>query len=168
MIETGLSDFHKLTVSVMKANFLNQVPKILSNRNYKYINNDLFRNELMYEISKIGRNLIVRANNSTLMDNTIYKAIIVVRANNSTFINNTIYKAIMVVRANNSTFINNTIYKAIMVRSRIRNKCLKLITIKSRLTYKKQRIYYSSLIRKAKRNFYGNLDPNLITDNRKF
>ena len=56
VIETGLSDFHKLTVSVMKASFLKQVPKILNYRNY--FNNDIFRNDLMYEISKIGLNLI--------------------------------------------------------------------------------------------------------------
>ena len=64
--------------------------------------------------------------------------------------------------------MNNTIYKAIMVRSLLRNKCLKLKTIKSRLAYTQQRNYCCSLIRQAKRNFYENLDPNLITDNRKF
>ena len=58
VIETGLSDFHKLTVSVMKASFLKQVPKILNYRIYKYFSNDIFRNELMYEIRKIGLNLI--------------------------------------------------------------------------------------------------------------
>ena len=72
------------------------------------------------------------------------------------------------VRANNSTFIDNTIYKAIMVRSRLRNKCLKLKTIESRLVYKKQRNYCCSHIRQGRRNFYEKLDPNLITDNRKF
>ena len=39
IIETGLSDFHKLTVSVMKINFQKQVPKILYYRNYNYFNN---------------------------------------------------------------------------------------------------------------------------------
>ena len=42
----------------MKASFLKQVLKILNYRNYKYFNNDIFRNELMYGISKIGLNLI--------------------------------------------------------------------------------------------------------------
>ena len=56
-----------------------------------------------------------------------------------------------------------------MVRSRLRNECLKLKTIESRLAYTtQQRNYCGSLIRQAKRNFYENLDPNLITDNRKF
>ena len=47
IIETGLSDFHKLTVSVMKMYFQKQVPKILYYRNYNYFNNELFRNDLL-------------------------------------------------------------------------------------------------------------------------
>ena len=152
-IETGLSDFHKLTVSVMKANFQKKVPKILNYRNYKYFNNDIFRNELMDEISKIGLNLISCEQFEII---------------SMTILNKHAPQKIRCVRANNSTFMNNTIYKAIMVRSRLRNKCLKLKTIESRLAYTQQRNYCCSLIRQAKRNFCENLDPNLITDNRKF
>ena len=43
VIETGLSDFHKLTLTVMKSTFHKQVPKILSYRNYKHFNNSLFQ-----------------------------------------------------------------------------------------------------------------------------
>ena len=42
IIETGLSDFHKLTVTQMKAKFIKQKPKILNYRNYKFFNNDTF------------------------------------------------------------------------------------------------------------------------------
>ena len=45
----------------MKASFIKQVPKILNYRNYKYFNNDIFRDELMYEISKIGLNILVNS-----------------------------------------------------------------------------------------------------------
>ena len=64
--------------------------------------------------------------------------------------------------------MNNNIYKAIMVRSRLRNKSLKLKTEESKNAYRKQRNYCVSLIRKAKCNFYEHLDPNLICDNRTF
>ena len=40
------------------------------------------------------------------------------------------------IRANNSPFVNKEISKAIMVRSRLRNKSLKLKTIESREAYK--------------------------------
>ena len=47
--ETGLSDFHKLTVTVLKTFFKKQSPKVISYRNYKNISNDLFRNDLTNE-----------------------------------------------------------------------------------------------------------------------
>ena len=72
------------------------------------------------------------------------------------------------VRANNSPFMTDELYKAIMVRSRLRNKFLKLKTMESRTKYKKQRNFCVSLLRKTKKKFYENLNPNLITDNKKF
>ena len=71
------------------------------------------------------------------------------------------------VRASNSPFMNEPLYKAIMVRTRLRNKSLKLKTIESREAYKRQRNYCVCLIRKTKNSFYENLSHNLITDNRK-
>ena len=72
------------------------------------------------------------------------------------------------VRANNSPFMTDELYKAIMVRSRLRNKFLKLKTMESSIKYKKQRNFCVSLLRKTKKKFYGNLYPNLITDNKNF
>ena len=50
VIETGLSDFHKLTIITLKSNFQKHEPKIITYRNYKKVNNDNFRNELEYRI----------------------------------------------------------------------------------------------------------------------
>ena len=72
------------------------------------------------------------------------------------------------IRANNSPFMTNTIYKAIMLRSKLQNKSRRLKTIEFREAYKRQRNICVSLIRDAKKNFYENLIPKLITDNRKF
>ena len=52
VIETGLSDFHRLTVTVMKVSFQKQTPKTLYYRNLKYFNNDLLRNDLYQELNK--------------------------------------------------------------------------------------------------------------------
>ena len=62
VIETGLSDFHKLTVSTLKSSYLKQEPKIINYRNYKYFNNENFRNDFLYEISKKGFHDIVVKN----------------------------------------------------------------------------------------------------------
>ena len=53
-LETGLSDFHKLTVTVLKTFFKKQSPKVISYRNYKNFSEDLFRNDLINEISSNG------------------------------------------------------------------------------------------------------------------
>ena len=58
LIETGLSDFHKLTLTVMKSKFTKKSPKIMHYRNYKYFNNTLFQNDLMFAISVVGINNI--------------------------------------------------------------------------------------------------------------
>ena len=44
-LETGLSDFHKLIVTVLKTFFKKQSSKIISYRNYKNFSNDLFRTD---------------------------------------------------------------------------------------------------------------------------
>ena len=46
-LETGLSDFLQLTVTVLKTFFKKQSPKVISYRNYKKFSDDLFRNDLI-------------------------------------------------------------------------------------------------------------------------
>ena len=72
------------------------------------------------------------------------------------------------VRVNNSPFMNKPLSKAIMVRTRLRNKFLKSKTNESREAYKEQRNYCVSLLRETKRCFYENLNPEFISDNKKF
>ena len=55
VFETGLSDFHKLTFTVLKASFKEQKPKVIEYRNYKKIDNNLFRNDLLNEL--LSRNV---------------------------------------------------------------------------------------------------------------
>ena len=70
------------------------------------------------------------------------------------------------LRAKNSPFMNKELRKAIMVRSRLKNKSLKLKTIEAREAYKKQRNFCVSLLRIIKKNVYENLNPKFITDNK--
>ena len=55
-----------------------------------------------------------------------------------------------------------------MKQTQLRNIYLKLRTIESKLAYTKQRNYCVTLIRKGKKEYYGNLDVKAITDNKKF
>ena len=45
-LETGLSDFHKMTVAAFKSQFPHQKPKMISYRNYKHFNRDNFEKEI--------------------------------------------------------------------------------------------------------------------------
>ena len=54
-IETELSDFHKLVVTVMKTTYKKSQPKIIKYRSYKYFNNESFREELI-QIQANGNN----------------------------------------------------------------------------------------------------------------
>ena len=107
-------------------------------RNYKRFNNELFQNDLMFAISKIGLNSIRCQQFENIFMLTLNK-----HASSKT----------RYVRENNSPFMNNNIYKAIMVRSRWWNKYLKLKTEESKNAYRKQRNYCVSLINILKQLF---------------
>ena len=55
-----------------------------------------------------------------------------------------------------------------MKRSRLRNKFLNKRSDLDRKAYNKQRHYVVSLIRKEKKQFYSNLNTNILTENRTF
>ena len=72
------------------------------------------------------------------------------------------------IRGNNSPFMNRILSKEIMKRSRLRNKFLKSKSEADKKNYVKQRNYCVSLLRRTKKEYYGNLDPRKIADNRTF
>ena len=51
VIETGLSDFHKMIVSVMKTTFQKLKPRIVQYRDYAQFSNDNFRKNLLEYLS---------------------------------------------------------------------------------------------------------------------
>ena len=52
VIETGLSDFHKMIVTVMKTTFQKLDPKIIHYRDYRKYNNYSFRQDLLSALIK--------------------------------------------------------------------------------------------------------------------
>ena len=63
---------------------------------------------------------------------------------------------------------NQALSKEIMKRSRLRNKFLNTKSDIDRKAYNKQRNYVVSLLRKEKKDFYGNLDISKVRDNKSF
>ena len=72
------------------------------------------------------------------------------------------------LRANHSKFVTKDVSNAFMLRTKLRNHFLKKRNLEARTKYNKQRNICVSLVKKAKRNYYENLDLNDIKDNKKF
>ena len=68
------------------------------------------------------------------------------------------------IRANHSKFVTKELRKAIMLRSKLRNQFLKTKSQEFKMKYNQQRNLCVSITRKAKRNYYENLDLRDITD----
>ena len=73
-----------------------------------------------------------------------------------------------ILRANNSTFMNKQFSKTIMTRPRYKNRYNKNPTSENKVKYNKQRNICVNLLKKAKREYYNNIDIKLLNDNRKF
>ena len=64
--------------------------------------------------------------------------------------------------------MNKEISKTIINRTRLRNRFLRTRCIGDKAAYNKQRNYCVSLIRKAKKQYYTNLDHRKVADNKSF
>ena len=71
-------------------------------------------------------------------------------------------------RVNRAPYMNKNLSKKIMKRSRLRNKFFNTRSDLQRKAYNKQRNYVVSLLRKEKKQFYSNLNTNILTENRTF
>ena len=152
-IETGLSDFHKLTITVMKSYYPKQSPIVRLYRDYKNFDQARFRNDLLKELYNVHRG---RVSYDTFEE-------IIVRLLSH-------YAPIKerYIRANNSPFMNKTLAKAVMTRSRLHNRFIKKPTPENKTNYTKYRNYCTGLFRKQKKSYYNNLDIKRFTDNRQF
>ena len=64
--------------------------------------------------------------------------------------------------------MSKNLRKEIMLRFRLRNKFLKTKTEQSKQLYNKQRNLCVTLLHKAKRNYFADLDNRILSDNSKF
>ena len=71
------------------------------------------------------------------------------------------------LRANYSQFVTKDVSMAIMLRTKLINQFLKNRTLQTKTKYNNQRNICVSLVKKAKRNYYENLDLKGINDNKK-
>ena len=54
VVEIGLTDVHKLTITVLKTSFRKKPPKVIQYRNYKKFSHTKFRDELEYSLNRVN------------------------------------------------------------------------------------------------------------------
>ena len=153
--ETGLSDFQKMSLSIMKIFYKKQRPNIIRYRNYRNFNNECFINDVQSSI------LREYSQNETLEYELFKRKVDYVLEKHAP-----IKKRY--VRANQAPFIDKTINRHIMKRSRLRNKFLNSKSDIDRKAYNAQRNLCVSLIRQAKKKFFSKLNTSDVTDNKTF
>ena len=153
VIETGSSDHHKMTITVLRAFFQKQTPITINYRDYKKFDQSLFRYNLLKRLNNM---------NDGKVDCDTFETVFIELLN---------LQAPMkekYIRANNSPFMNKSLHKAVMTRSRLCNKFLKNPSNANKINYTKYRNYCTGLFKKEKKAFYNNIDTKSITDNRTF
>ena len=154
VIETGLSDFHRMTISVLKMHFRKLPPKIINYRDFKKFDNERFMfslhstlSEEQFDYSKDPDKFYEVCQN-VLNDHAPRKK--------------------KYIRGNNKPFMTKAYSRAIMHRTRLRNKFTKNPSAENKSLYNKQRNFCVSLLRKEKREYFAKINEKDITDNRKF
>ena len=145
VIETGLSDFHIMSLTVMKLILKKHGPKIVRYRNYRNFDNKIFINEVKNSVEQENQTLEFGSFKKT--DNILQKHAPLKK---------------LYVRANQAPFIDKNMNKHIMKRSHLRNKFLNTKSDIDRKAYNTQRNLCVSLIRQAKKQFLATLIQLLL------
>ena len=150
-LEVGISDHHKLVLTILKSQFVKGNPKTNVYRNYKDFNTDSFKIELSKKLSSVKM-----GNYSNFLE--CFTKLLDKHA--------PLKKKVL--RYNNNPFMTKTLRKAIMIRSRLKNLFRKNKTIENWEKYKKQRNYCVNLLRKTKKSYLSKLNVKDISDNKRF
>ena len=140
-IDTGLSDFHRMIVTVMKNTIPKSKPREIQYRNLKKIDKDTFEESL--------RRKLLELTDKNYED---FERIVLAELDTAAPVKT------KKVRANNKPFMTKEICKAIMTTSRLENNYRREKTEESKDAYKKQKNYTNKLCKKGKKKFLENLD----------
>ena len=150
-VTTGLSDFHKMVVTVMKTSCPKAKPQILYYRDYKNFDIYNFRTDLRNQLSKISEKDYLH------FEVTFLKVL-----------EQHAPMKMKVLRANNKPYMTKALRKAIMKRSTLKNKFFKCKSDENLKAFKKQKNFTNRLAKRERVKYFANLDLNKYTDNVKF
>ena len=135
-ISAGISDCHKMVVTVLKTTFTKAKPKEIFYRSYKNFNNISFRENLRNELSY-----------GNVVNYSDFQLIFMHVLNNHAPLKKKL------IRANNTSYMTKTLRKAIMTRSFLEHKYYKHPSAENNKTYKIQKNFCSRLYKKERKSF---------------
>ena len=141
IIATGLSDFHLMTLTVMRKSFKKYQPKTVNYRSYKNFSNEKYREALINNLSK--ENFINNDDNFQRFRHLSLDAL-----------NENAPPKKKHARGNQMPFFNKELSKVIMTRTKLRNIFLQNRSEENRIRYTKRRNFCVSLLRKTKKKYY--------------
>ena len=147
-IETGISDFHKFVLAVLKAKYIKAKPKTIMYRDYKKFHRELFRNDLHVSLCQSVQKHYTYASFQKAYIDTLDK-----------------YAPckLKYIRANEANFMNKTLKKVVMTRSKLKNKHLKNNSEDNKKAYKSYRNCCVELFKSEKKMYYEKPNTKLIT-----
>ena len=128
-ISTGLSDFHKMSLTILKTKFEKNKPKLVHYRDYKNFNNESFKNDLQ-------RYTILCTTYETF--EKVFMNLLEIHAPLKQ----------RYIRANEVPYMTRILRKAIMKRSQLESKFYKTKSASDQINYKRQKNYVSRLYKK--------------------
>ena len=150
--ETGLSDFHKMIITVLKGGFLKRGPRIIEYRYYSKYNTLDFRRDINDTINKLSSKMNFDSMNTAMVKVLDQHAPIKKKY----------------ILANDGKFMTKELKKAIMHRSKLKNKFNRNRTDDNWNKYKQQRNKCVAMLRRTKLHYYKHLDTHDLADNRTF
>ena len=140
-----------LVVTVLKTCFSKKKPRELEYRNYKNFNSVIFNEDLKYMFSQDP------VNSCDKFDKVFLEVL-----------DKHAPRKKKILRANHSSYVSKALRKAIMKRSYLEKLYFKNRTENSLKTYKRQKNYCSRLYKKERKEFFNNLNPSFVKDNKIF
>ena len=149
--ESGLSDFHKLTTTILRKSITKGNQRNILYRDYKIFDQKKFEDQLCSLLESIKT--VDYSQFHEIFLKTL-DAIAPIRKK--------------ILRFNHNRFMSKTLRKAIMVRSKLKNKYNKNRIGENWDSYKTQRKFSVNLLRKTKKDYFSDLNIKNITDNKAY
>ena len=149
-ISTGLSDSHKMIITVLKSLFIKLKAREMYYRDYKNFSTNSFREDLTLSLDRINKGF-------DSFEDTFMKTL-----------NRHALMKKKFVGANEVPYMTKALSKAIMKRSELESKYLKNKSNQNMRIYKKQKTISSKLYKKERKTFYSKINSCKITGSKIF